>query len=274
VADGTQSFNWHLARQYAQLVLIAYSVKPRKSYTKTARQRIERAGYEFLTAIYGSDLATDANPFAGETVTFGFVARGKGGELVAVLRGTEGIFEWFKDLEFGWAQNPITGGKGRTEDGFTAIYRSLRVGAARSAKPVVEVIGSAAGAGGVTITGHSLGGALATLLGLDVALNAGVGAPQVYTFASPRVGCGEFREQYDALVPRTYRVFNHTDLVPKQPPLLYAQVGMAQELRELEAQERESFARAHFLETYLALVEEQIGDRRLADQAGSGQPTT
>ncbi len=259
------NFNWHQARQYAQLVLIAYSVPPRKSYTQTTRRRIGRAGYEFVSAIYGSDLATDANPYAGETVTFGYLARGAGGELVAVLRGTEGIFEWFKDLEFGWVKNPIPGGKGRTEDGFTAIYRSLRVGASPKSKPVVKVITDGA-AGAVTITGHSLGGALATLLGLDLALNSGGTRPEVYTFASPRVGCGEFREQYDALVPATYRVFNHSDLVPKQPPLLYAHVGMAQELRELAAEERASFARAHFLETYLALVEERIGSAPEATQ--------
>ena len=123
MADSISSFEWQQARLYAELVLIAYSVKPHKRYTQVARNRIDGAGYEYVSAVYGSDLATDTNPHGGETVTFGYLARGKDGDLVAALRGTEGIFEWFKDLEFGWVKNPVPGGRGRTEDGFTAIYR-------------------------------------------------------------------------------------------------------------------------------------------------------
>jgi triacylglycerol lipase len=68
------------------------------------------------------------------------------------------------------------------------------------------------------ITGHSLGGALATL-----AL-AELGRGQLYTFGSPRVGDPTFSKTFKELY-RSYRFVNNNDVVPRVPLTGYEHIG-------------------------------------------------
>ncbi|CAN1759964.1 Probable feruloyl esterase A [Linum perenne] len=76
----------------------------------------------------------------------------------------------------------------------------------------------------VYITGHSLGGALATLLALELSSSrlAGRGAISVtmYNFGSPRVGNKRFAEIYNQKVKDSWRVINHRDIIPTVPRLM------------------------------------------------------
>src|SRR5262249_49759647 len=66
----------------------------------------------------------------------------------------------------------------------------------------------------VFVTGHSLGGALATLCALRLQKD-GHGSPVVYTFASPRVG----NDKFQAAFRLTHRRWvNQNDLVTQLPP--------------------------------------------------------
>lgn len=73
----------------------------------------------------------------------------------------------------------------------------------------------------IFITGHSLGGALASLFTLDLAVSLpDVGITSI-TFASPRVGTSNWQTVYNQtynLQDKTIRVRNSYDLVPKVPP--------------------------------------------------------
>jgi triacylglycerol lipase len=77
----------------------------------------------------------------------------------------------------------------------------------------------------LVITGHSLGGALATIAAH--ALQERMASPErkpietvsVVTFGQPRVGDGEFARQYDRRFgPLHWRVVNNRDIVPRLPP--------------------------------------------------------
>lgn len=71
------------------------------------------------------------------------------------------------------------------------------------------------------ITGHSLGGALASLFALDVAVSLPGVSINSITYASPRVGTQNWETTYNqtyALLDKTIRVRNSYDLVPKVPP--------------------------------------------------------
>lgn len=65
------------------------------------------------------------------------------------------------------------------------------------------------------VTGHSLGGALATLSALHISQKTQFFDPILYTFANPRAGDGDFAAQCRNLT--AYRVFNSEDLVPNLP---------------------------------------------------------
>ena len=70
----------------------------------------------------------------------------------------------------------------------------------------------------VIVTGHSLGGALATLCAVDVQYNfSSKAALSVYTFGAPRVGNHGFRESFNRRVPASDRFFYGMDLVPALP---------------------------------------------------------
>ncbi|KAI1719696.1 lipase (class 3) domain-containing protein [Ditylenchus destructor] len=72
----------------------------------------------------------------------------------------------------------------------------------------------------VTFTGHSLGGALASLASIRTVLDNRRRSDQIklYTFGQPRVGCSKFAFKHDELVPHSFRVINRLDIVPHLPP--------------------------------------------------------
>ena len=70
----------------------------------------------------------------------------------------------------------------------------------------------------IWITGHSLGGALATLFASRYESAQGV-----YTFGSPRVGNKVFKKNFEVKI---YRIVNNEDIVPQVPlPIRYVHVG-------------------------------------------------
>lgn len=76
----------------------------------------------------------------------------------------------------------------------------------------------------VYVTGHSLGGALATLLALELSSSQmaknGAIFVTVYNFGSPRVGNRRFADVYNAKVKDSWRVVNHRDIIPTVPRLM------------------------------------------------------
>jgi triacylglycerol lipase len=127
------------------------------------------------------------------------VARSPQGREWMVWRGTVNISEWILDA----AYPQVPWGEGKVHAGFMADYRQFRGQLLRMQHHAP-----------LCITGHSLGGALATLAALDLA----VVKPLVITFGSPRVGNHAFAETYQAKVPDTWRVYNLRDVVSHLPP--------------------------------------------------------
>lgn len=257
--------DWNTAIKYARLVKIAESVAPDGSYGTPEINAIKAEGYTFLQTLYGDDLATDIDPHLGEIVSFGFLAVSDAKELVAAIRGTDTILEWLHDGSFLMVSCPISGAHGLTEDGFTSVYRSLRIGKADgtlSAKDSIKSYLDTGSATTVTVCGHSLGGALATLLTLDVGLNTSCRTPVAYTYASPRVGDHIFAGSYNAVIAFSYRIENRQDLVPKLPPILplpYLHVNTKYELIPPPDKIAPTIPCMHHLTTYLWLMAQLIG---------------
>lgn len=230
--------DWNKGIQYAQLVNAAYSEFLGKPYATP--------GYDVLATIYANDLATDASRRRGDPVAIvatGLILQAQaGGEAVVAIRGTQGIKEWVQDAKFGDEPFERVAGAGRTEDGFTDMYKSMAMGKGAGATKLVNGLAKVAWKREVTsltICGHSLGGALATLFALDVAANgpAAFQKPAVYTYASPRTGNPEFVAKYNQRVATTNRFVDNVDLVPKLPlatdDLPYTHVSAAIEMDSL-----------------------------------------
>jgi predicted lipase len=70
----------------------------------------------------------------------------------------------------------------------------------------------------VIVTGHSMGGAMASFCALDLAINLGSNSVQLMTFGQPRVGNAAFASYFAKYVPNTIRVTHGHDIVPHLPP--------------------------------------------------------
>ena len=263
--------------RYAQIVEKTYGVPPSsldnaagKAFTVVWGSSPE-VEYAVITTIYANDLATDIRPERGkQRVSIGMVLQDTAtGEAVIAIRGTEGIYEWLQDAAFLYVPCPVRGGAGMTDDGFTAMYRSftilpdpgsLHLVAALSTLPWRVPVTS------VTVCGHSLGGALATLTAFDVAANAKLPKPRSFTYASPRTGDATFASAYDRLVPTTCRVVNRLDIVPQTPPApLYEHVVGELEINPIDLGPpptvlvRTDLTCEHILTSYLHILTHKAG---------------
>ena len=115
-------------------------------------------------------------------------------------------------------------------------------------------------AGNVTVAGHSLGSALATLCALDMAANTDMSVG-LYTLASPRVGDLTFHNLFNHVVKNAYRVANRLDVVTHVPlPPLYWHVGDDTELMPPDSMKFD-IGCEHHLSTYLNMLATLIGQQ-------------
>jgi hypothetical protein len=123
---------------------------------------------------------------------------------ILAFRGTENVENFLTDADtFFVSQFPYPG---RVHSGFAKAITEIWV-------EVRRILGSPARAKPLWVTGHSLGGAMATLASVRLA-SEGYTVRAVYTFGSPRVGDRTFRKKYR--LPN-YRFVNDNDLVPHLP---------------------------------------------------------
>lgn len=155
--------------------------------------------------------------------------------LVVAFRGTEQT-KW-KDLLTDLMLAPAglnperIGGDFKEEvqvhSGFLSAYDSVRTRIMSLIKKAIGFMDDASGSQfkwHIYCTGHSLGGALATLLALELSSSqlakSGAISVTMYNFGSPRVGNRPFAEIYNERVKDSWRVVNHRDIIPTVPRLM------------------------------------------------------
>jgi predicted lipase len=267
-ASVTPPLNLNQAIQYGMLVQVAEAVPPTQTVYHAGdpikiTYGATNVTYTVVTTFYANDLATDINPGRANTVvSFGFVGQDPAGNVVVSIRGTEGILEWVQDARFLAVNCPFLPGSGLTEDGFTSVYESLRTAVDPASPRLITALATLPyplPVQTLTICGHSLGGAIATLFALDVAANAKFRQPTAYTYASPRTGDPSFADTYNQLVPQTYRIANRLDVVPKLPlPPLYEHVLGIHDLNPMASVKFDLLCE-HHLTTYLNLLSRGTG---------------
>ncbi|KAJ4904465.1 triglyceride lipase [Raphanus sativus] len=155
--------------------------------------------------------------------------------VVIAFRGTEQT-KW-KDLQTDLMLVPVglnperIGGDFKEEvqvhSGFLSAYDSVRIRIISLLKMAIGYIDDVAEREDkwhVYVTGHSLGGALATLLAIELASSQlakrGAITVTMYNFGSPRVGNKKFADVYNQKVKDSWRVVNHRDIIPTVPRLM------------------------------------------------------
>ena len=135
--------------------------------------------------------------------------------LYLVFRGTEKGIDWINNFQFRQKIYPY--GDESTTDvrfhkGFMGAYFAVR-------ERLLEVV-RLYPERSIVVTGHSLGGAIATIAALDVQFNVTQHTGQaisLYTFGSPRVGNSALVNSFRQRVPKSYRFVYGWDVVTRTP---------------------------------------------------------
>lgn len=138
--------------------------------------------------------------------------------FVIAFRGTQGnsIQNWISDLFYKRLDLHYPDMPGAmVHHGFYSAYHNttMRSAVLNALKRAKKVYGNVS----IIVTGHSLGGALASFCALDLKIR-GEAQIQAITFGLPRVGNAKFAFYYGQHVPQTIRVANGHDIVPHLPP--------------------------------------------------------
>lgn len=139
--------------------------------------------------------------------------------IVIAFRGTQehSIQNWIEDLY--WKQLDISyPGMPDTmvHHGFYNAYHmtTIRTSVLNAVAKAQEFYGDL----DVIVTGHSMGGAMASFCGLDLKVSNTSQNVQVITFGQPRIGNAAFATYFGKTLPNTIRVTNRRDIVPHLPP--------------------------------------------------------
>ncbi|KAF9667436.1 hypothetical protein SADUNF_Sadunf15G0022900 [Salix dunnii] len=203
-------------------------------------------------------------------------------DILVCWRGTILASEWSQDSQFdvtaasdifGAASNP------KVHRGFHNVYvakgkksiynkTSAREQVLAELRRLVDMYALNGEEVSITVAGHSLGAALATLNGMDIVANgfnkpteSDIGYPvTVFAYACPRVGDQGFQDVFNGLTTDLHvlRIKNSKDIVPRFPPVFlygYQEVGEELEIDSTKSPYlKDPKAKPHDLELYLHTI--------------------
>lgn len=233
-------FDIKTAKSAAEHVMQAYAL-----YESPSARPATVNGYKLSTLFFDQD--------GPKQRRMGYIAT-KGAETVISIRGTENLSDWRSDLHGTKSEAPkfYTGMKAHT--GFLTRYLLF----AEGVRKVVDGLRTAGAAKKILVTGHSLGGALAKLCALDLRAEDHKDVT-LYTFGAPKVWAdAAIAKKFRAICPKSYRVVNPHDLVPRSPPGFAHHDG---EWTIPEAFGKDGAVEAHVMASYTEIVSEYAKTR-------------
>jgi triacylglycerol lipase len=172
---------------------------------------------------------------------FGFIVRETAsGAVIVSIRGTLVVEEWLRNFTAVPADYSLLPDYGTVHLGFRLVYASV-------SESIRQGLATVPLSTRITVVGHSLGGAMATLAGPDVKRNQNREQVDVCTFGGPRVGKADYRESSNADITRCFRVTNQFDIVPHVPTILTGWLHVGEQI-EVDG----NLDQAHSLAAYLA----------------------
>lgn len=152
-------------------------------------------------------------------------------DIVVAWRGTVAPTEWFTDLKAKLEEFDDEKDNIKVQCGFLSIYKSkdelTRYNKSSASEQVMEELKKLVNfyrengeEVSLTLTGHSLGGALALLNAYEAAISIPNLFISVISFGAPRVGNLAFKEKLNELGVKTLRIVVKQDIVPKVPGII------------------------------------------------------
>ncbi|XP_031125695.1 phospholipase A1-Ibeta2, chloroplastic [Ipomoea triloba] len=162
-------------------------------------------------------------------------------DIVIALRGTATCLEWAENVRDFLVQMPgqhdPTQGQPKVECGFSNLYHTSGAHVPSLAKSVADEVkrlmeqykGEELS---ITVTGHSLGAALALLVADDLSTIAPNAPPvAVFSFGSPRVGNRAFANRLNSKNVKVLRIVNTQDVITRVPGMFVSE-SLDKKLRE------------------------------------------
>lgn len=195
-------------------LLIDFAIK---SYKDEEELNLEESGFILVKYIDNQDSDTQ-----------GFIAKDEN-RIIISFRGTSSLHDAWTDVQISKLIFPSLKllrrifsirsiFKSKAHEGFFNSYSSVR-------DELLEIIKDQLKEKDyhIYLTGHSLGGALATLAALDLQKETTAKISN-YTFGAPKVGNKRFVKYYNKKVKDTFRVVNDEDPIPSIPGFSFKHV--------------------------------------------------
>ncbi|XP_047340571.1 lipase-like [Impatiens glandulifera] len=203
-------YNDTLAKILAQYASVAYLRETTKLVSWTcSRCNGLTKGFEFVELIV--DVEHNLQAYVGFANNLN--------SFVISFRGTQGnsIQNWIANLyliklDLHYPDMPGA----MVHHGFYSSYynTTMQNAVLNAIKKAKKVYGN----NSIIVTGHSLGGAMASFCALDLKIRGEAKNIEAITFGLPRIGNAIFASYYSRFVPQTIRVVNNHDIVPHLPP--------------------------------------------------------
>ncbi|KAB2622837.1 phospholipase A1-Ibeta2 [Pyrus ussuriensis x Pyrus communis] len=176
----------------------------------------------------------------------GEIARMGRRDIVIALRGTSTCLEWAENLRAQLIQMPSTEQgqqerQAKVECGFLSLYKTRGADVPSLAESVVEEVkrlieqykGETLS---ITVTGHSLGAALALLVGDELKTCAeNMPSVAVFSFGGPRVGNRGFTNRMDDKDVKVLRIVNSQDVITRVPGIFVGEGALEEKLKNAKA---------------------------------------
>jgi predicted lipase len=153
----------------------------------------------------------------------GFVAADDTNKLIVVsFRGSASIQNWIANLNFDAVDTDLCTGC-TAHAGFWTSWKESRT----SVLNAVKTLSQSKPGYKIVATGHSLGGAIASLAAAD--LRKGGYTVALYTFGAPRIASPTLSDFISNQPGGNYRITHYNDIVPRLPPIAFNYVHISPE---------------------------------------------
>lgn len=226
------------------------------------RAGLPATGYQVTRHLTATSGTAPWLPFSPRTSWIGYVAvcvdpdeidRLGRRDIVVALRGTATVLEWVENLRATLTHlGPVAprAAEPMVESGFWSLFTSGRQSLRDQVRCELRRLLDKYSRGpappvSLTVTGHSLGAALAVLTAYDITTaleDDGPSTTTVVSFGGPRVGNASFRRGLEEAGTKVLRIVNADDIIPKVPPAVFVAEEEQGAAEDVETGEEESGA--------------------------------